>query len=58
MVLGDTVSTLEMYVLWIFNHVSRSMHVTWSLFTLKAPTWSNDYSQHNLSCGGVNLLIG
>ena len=47
MILVDAVSKLEMF-LWILNRISRS--ITWSLFFLKE-------SQHDLSCGGVSLLI-
>ena len=56
MVLGDAVSTLEVFV-WILNHVSRS--ITYSVFTLKASnlTCSNDDSQRDLSCGGASLSI-
>ena len=55
MVFGDAVSKLETFV-WFLSHISRS--ITWSLFTLKAYTGSNDQSRHDLSCGGVSLSIG
>ena len=54
MVLGDAVTKLQTFV-WIFNHVSRV--ITWSLFNLRAPNWSNDQPQHDLLYDGVSLSI-
>ena len=54
MVLGDAITKLQRFV-WIFKHVSRV--ITWSLFNLRAPTWLNDQSQHDLLYGGVSLSI-
>ena len=54
MVLGDDVTKLQRFV-WLFNHVSRV--ITWSLFNLRAPNWSNDQPQHDLSYDGVSSSI-
>ena len=55
MVLGDAVSKLETFV-WILNHISRSI-TNGLCLPYKHHTWSNDQSQHDLSCGDVSLSI-
>lgn len=54
MIVVDNVSKLET-VVWILNHLK--VHSSVSVHPKTSQTWSNDQSQHNLSCSGVSLII-
>ena len=53
--MGDAVSKLQMFV-WILT-MFQGLQLGLCL-SLKHQTWSNDNSESDLSCGGVNLSIG
>ena len=54
MIVVDAVSKLET-VVWILNHLK--VHSSVSVHPKISQTWSNDQSQHNLSCSGVSLIF-